>query len=715
MRSFRVPFAAFLLALLAFALTFSFLSSHHSLHVAISHDQYKFHSDRAGDWQAVWDLAKLAKDRHEFLSLLKAEGWLVAHDEAKASTVADQAKEVEERKDVTLIQQDKRRESSTDDYDDVNQIDQGPRDIIIDDEEVEADEKESKEVKAVSPSLSAPSPTLKPIMSEDQSPRSNTRTMPASMGDLSDQKMKTSPLLNPPHLTAKLAKECSVNQSIIVTWANHALLDFVISWAHHVERLGIKNILVGAMDEDIGRELVRQGINSFAMYELKEKNATGVGSDHLAWGGESFHKMGRLKIGLAKTFLSYELNLLLVDVDVMILRNVMAYFDQIPEADILVSSDNLVSTTEPGDEGLELPEKAGAPMNIGIMFFRWSKSTVTFVSSWLNLIIKKPDLWDQLAFNDLARAGWDPYVKVHPKNKRVFLGNNGTLYVGVLPVATFSGGHTFFIQRLHEVQMVEPYAVHATFQYGGNIGKRNRMREAMIFEDSSTYYGAGTQERFVMIDLERFPNMSSKVFQSTLNYTQKKFYNVEGLGLQLQSVWPGLALAHLFGRTFIMPKFTCYCDRYWMPLDDCRLPGALKQRLPFECPMDYVLDPIGLTDEASPDFVIPWRESSFLSNPRCPESVKRSKLTIYTSKDSLEVSERYSVQDGGVVLILPSEISTKELRLKLALYSDYKVWHFKSPSRVFNGFEDRETTEAFVRRKDRLKPITQPLNETTAR
>ena len=30
--------------------------------------------------------------------------------------------------------------------------------------------------------------------------------------------------------------------------------------------------------------------------------------------------------------------------------------------------------------------------------------------------------------------------------------------------------------------------MHCTFQYGANPGKRNRMREAMIFEDEPEYY-----------------------------------------------------------------------------------------------------------------------------------------------------------------------------------------------------------------------------------
>ena len=40
-----------------------------------------------------------------------------------------------------------------------------------------------------------------------------------------------------------------------------------------------------------------------------------------------------------------------------------------PEADILVSADNLASSTEPGDEGLELATSGGM-LNIGIMYFK---------------------------------------------------------------------------------------------------------------------------------------------------------------------------------------------------------------------------------------------------------------------------------------------------------------------------------------------------------
>ncbi|GFH28562.1 glycosyltransferase, partial [Haematococcus lacustris] len=98
------------------------------------------------------------------------------------------------------------------------------------------------------------------------------------------------------------------------------------------------------------------------------------------------------------------------------------------------------------------------------MFFRYSPHTLTFVNRWLDVINADDKVWDQNAFNELARAGWDPITKLHPEEPRLYMGFNGSLALGTLPVASFSGGHTFFIQRLYEVKRVQPLMVHCTFQ-----------------------------------------------------------------------------------------------------------------------------------------------------------------------------------------------------------------------------------------------------------
>ena len=43
-------------------------------------------------------------------------------------------------------------------------------------------------------------------------------------------------------------------------------------------------------------------------------------------------------------------------------------------------------------------------------------------------------------------------------------------------------------QRLGPKLGLEPYALHATFQFSGTPGKRHRMREWMLFKDPPEYY-----------------------------------------------------------------------------------------------------------------------------------------------------------------------------------------------------------------------------------
>ncbi|GIL68302.1 hypothetical protein Vafri_21586 [Volvox africanus] len=505
-----------------------------------------------------------------------------------------------------------------------------------------------------------------------------------------------------PQISKALAQSVAKNGAVIVTWANFALWDFVKTWIFHAKDVGLDNYMVGAMDAQIGRELVAADVPCFAMYQ-SGSNHSGVGSDHLQWGGEAFHKMGRQKITLAQMFLGLGMDLLLVDVDAVLLGDVMEYFGRYPQADILVTSDQLASTIDPGDPGLELPDKAQSPMNIGLMFFRYSDRTVNFVDSWLNAINADPKYWDQNAFNDLARQGWDPVSKVHPNQKRVFMGANGTLGVGVLPVASFSGGHTFYVQRLYEVQRVKPYAVHCTFQYGANPGKRNRLREAMLFDDPPSYY---MDDSFVSVELRKVPSATWPE-HSAKNSSAMKRYHFRGLDMQLGAVWQAMRVAAVTNRSVIIPKLACYCDKYWTELDQCRVPGATQTRIPFLCPMDHVLDPIFMDDGAS-DFKVRWREHSFLENPRCPDWVKRSRVTFYSSATATRPVERWVVQEGGLVVLLPTNLTDGDIREMLKPYYAFKVWHIKEPEKFFGGFDDKKLAAAVESRIEHLQPVMPP-------
>ncbi len=64
-------------------------------------------------------------------------------------------------------------------------------------------------------------------------------------------------------------------------------------------------------------------------------------------------------------------------------------------------------------------------------------------------------------------------------------GYDGKFKFGILPVATFCSGHTFFVQRMPAKLGLDAYVAHATFQYSGTPGKRHRFREALLWNVSA--------------------------------------------------------------------------------------------------------------------------------------------------------------------------------------------------------------------------------------
>ena len=84
------------------------------------------------------------------------------------------------------------------------------------------------------------------------------------------------------------------------------------------------------------------------------------------------------------------------------------------------------------------------------MLLRPTAATRAFLAAWETTLAHEA-AWDQTVFNNLARQGADLSGGAGA-NSRLWKGHGGALTVGVLPIATFAGGHTFFVQSLYEVR-----------------------------------------------------------------------------------------------------------------------------------------------------------------------------------------------------------------------------------------------------------------------
>lgn len=498
-------------------------------------------------------------------------------------------------------------------------------------------------------------------------------------------------------LTRELAyAHADADGYIVVTWANHHYLDFVRTWHSLITKHQVTNYLVGAMDRDLFHVLVNEGISCWWM-------GTSIGGEDLGWGSKRFREMGAAKVKLIYDFTAMGLNVVVSDIDALWLRNPIPFFAKFPHVDVLISSDHVRPTVI--TEELEQFTAVYSSLNIGIILIR--PSGIHFTQAWLDDVLRR-NVWDQQSFNELARKDLKP-VQGSTSLARI---HNDTLTLGVLPVAYFCNGHTYFIQRAPERLHIEPYAVHATFQYSGTPGKKHRLREQGLFVDPPEYYSAN--DRYISFDLDVSEKLLIESVPGDVKGQMTSLAEVAGhfslINHQLTQVRNALAVASILNRTLIMPPLHCGIDKYWAPLEGGRAPGT-QFPLPFQCPMDHVFELEGAwTKSLDPNVYgapIRFREHSFLKNPRLTWSVVQNKVHIETCRGSgvhCNSGDKPAELQAGAVLLMEQQ-TDEQLRTALSSMEYIRLLHFSAGS-MTNIFRNFTNPELWTRFENRMKIYT---------
>ena len=86
------------------------------------------------------------------------------------------------------------------------------------------------------------------------------------------------------------------------------------------------------------------------------------------------------------------------------------------------------------------------------------------MQDWRDACFKSPTAWDQALFAQTLRGGG--HGELTRKNLLPMYRTKGKggrqLLAGVLPVALFASGHTFFVTRMAHVMHRSPFMVHTT-------------------------------------------------------------------------------------------------------------------------------------------------------------------------------------------------------------------------------------------------------------
>ncbi|KAM0967435.1 hypothetical protein ACFX1X_023389 [Malus domestica] len=188
-----------------------------------------------------------------------------------------------------------------------------------------------------------------------------------STPSLGPQSMSTRPIWEAPPRTKKmpplkkfrlskeLVQQRVKDNVVIVTFGNYAFMDFILTWVKHLTDLGLSNLLIGAMDTKLLEALYWKGVPVFDM-------GSHMSTIDVGWGSPTFHKMGREKVILIDSILTYGFELLMCDTDMVWLKDPLPYLARHLEADVLTSSDQVVPTVT--DDRLDIWQQVGAAYNI---------------------------------------------------------------------------------------------------------------------------------------------------------------------------------------------------------------------------------------------------------------------------------------------------------------------------------------------------------------
>ncbi|CAD6341781.1 unnamed protein product [Miscanthus lutarioriparius] len=424
---------------------------------------------------------------------------------------------------------------------------------------------------------------------------------------------------------------------IVVTFGNYAFLDFILTWGRHLTDLGVDNLLVGAMDTKLLRELYFRGVPSSTWAAgWPPRTPGGAPPPSTRWAGRRCCSSTRSCLSgtscscATRTWCGSR-----------------THCPTLPDTPKRISSRPAIRSYPPspttawrtGGKSIStiLFTVTGA-FNIGIFHWRPTEPAKRLAKDWKDLVISDDKLWDQNAFNDLVRQKFGQPVQ----GGDLVYSYDGKLKLGVLPASIFCSG---------------PYI----FCAGGFLSFKPNIPKSLLLDGAHT-----VESHFELVNYE------------------------------LKQIRTALAVASLLKRTLVMPPLWCRLDRMWFGH-----PGILEgtmTRQPFLCPMDHVFEVhVMLKDLPKEEFGphIDFREYSFLENPSLPKEVKDSLLDVQLCDEHSSRCSAVDETDKHRPFLLPRNSTEEKLLDLLSPYKDVKIIQFSSMVDAFGGFADAAVEKKF--------------------
>ena len=400
----------------------------------------------------------------------------------------------------------------------------------------------------------------------------------------------------------------------------------------------------------------------------------------------------------------------------------------------------------------------GATFNTGVLFLKPTPDAIAFTSRWHAKLEEATTDWhmeDQRGFNMLVMDNFYPTVQSPGvSDGTVVRAANKTINLMPLPARRFCSGHTYFVQQ--SARREQCLNVHVTFTEGGIHGKLWRLQEAALWNlHPAGYFDTG---RYLTMRAPEIPRpyppariepydqcqrrrangspidpvyhnwwspggalvaAKAKCAQETKQYDDRnKDHGVtidEAIAMAprlqghlkmaaryLVALRDGMSIAWLLNRTFVFPRFGFLCDRSEWPdiMPTCRLENS-DLEFPFEGPLNFMLNVHfmqGVEMGNGRYHGLPYKEHSYLTNPRLSKSIRDSNATVIFSYSPEEAAkhpprtEAAPLNYGGIAEVPRGATDVEVLKLlgPGSKFHQTATLYLDDGENVLGGFEDAE-------------------------
>ncbi|KMZ57406.1 hypothetical protein ZOSMA_86G00410 [Zostera marina] len=267
-------------------------------------------------------------------------------------------------------------------------------------------------------------------------------------------------------ILSKLLREISVEKEVMVTLANSNVKGTLSFFYENIKRIGIRNYLVVALDDQI-ESLCRS--NGVPVYRRKKDEVF----DFIGRKGDK-HAISALKFQMLREFLQLGYSVLLTDADVVYLQNPFDHLHR--DCDVESMSDGFDNVTAYGnldvfdDESMGWSRHAHTmriwAFNSGLFYIRPTIPSIELLDRATE-ILSEGNKWDQAVFNELLFFPSSPtYSGIHISKR-------------VMDIYHFMNTKLLFKYLRHHklITKIKPVAVHVNY----HPDKLPRMRAIVDF------------------------------------------------------------------------------------------------------------------------------------------------------------------------------------------------------------------------------------------